>query len=318
MSRPINRPIRLVPRHARVASLVVAALVAAACGAPLVSTPTPAGPSASAPADLDVFPVVVSSELAVGDNRFLFSFLDPANRPIAAPDRPASVAFTPPGGGEPTDEVEGRFVWGIEGERGIYAAPVTFPVAGAWTATFRTLDGSGRPVEIPFSFDVREDASAVRVGEPAPPVDTPTAADVDGDLARLSTDADPEPRFYQASVADALAAGQPFVLVFATPAFCQTAQCGPTLDRVKAVAAAFPEMTFINVEPYVLAPTDDGRLQPVLSDAGQLQPVEAVIAYGILTEPWIYVVDAGGTVRASFEAIVADDELAAAIEAAEG
>lgn len=288
-----------------------------ACG-PSTSASPQASTAVSAPADLDVFPVVVSSELAVGDNRFLFSFLDPSNRPIAAPDRPASVAFTPPGGGDPTGEVEGEFVWGIEGERGIYAAPASFPVAGTWTATFRTLDGSGRPVEIPFSFDVREDASAIRVGEPAPSVDTPTAADVSGDLSQLSTDAEPEPRFYEASVADALAAGEPFVLVFATPAFCQTAQCGPTLDRVKGVAAAFPDMTFINVEPYVLAPTDDGRLQPVLSDAGQLQPVEAVTAYGILTEPWIYVVDADGTVRASFEAIVADDELAAAIEAVQG
>ena len=307
-----------LPVPARLALLVLAALVAAACGTPPVSTPASPSAAASAPADLDVFPVVVSSELAVGDNRFLFSFLDLSNRPIAAPDRPASVAFTPPGGSEPTGEVEGEFVWGIEGERGIYAAPARFPVAGSWTATFRTLDGSGRPVEIPFSFDVREDASAVRVGEPAPSVETPTAADVNGDLSRLSTDPDPDPRFYETSVADALAAGEPFVLAFATPAFCQTAQCGPTLDRVKAVAAAFPDMTFINVEPYVLAPTDEGRLQPVLSDAGQLQPVEAVTAYGILTEPWIYVVDADGTVRASFEAIVADDELAAAIQAVTG
>lgn len=56
----------------------------------------------------------------------------------------------------------------------------------------------------------------------------------------------------------------------------------------------------------------------MVSDAGQLQPVEAVEAWRILTEPWIYVVDGEGVVRGSFEAIVADEELAASIEAAQG
>ena len=38
------------------------------------------------------------------------------------------------------------------------------------------------------------------------------------------------PVFYQVSVHDALAAHKPFVLVFATPAFCTSRVCGPTLD----------------------------------------------------------------------------------------
>ena len=60
-------------------------------------------------------------------------------------------------------------------------------------------------------------------------------------------------RFYETSVADAVAAKHPFVLVFATPAFCQSAQCGPTLDHVKNVVAKYPDLTVINVEPYQLA-----------------------------------------------------------------
>ena len=95
-------------------------------------------------------------------------------------------------------------------------------------------------------------------------------------------------------MADALADGTPFVLVFATPAFCQSAQCGPTLDRVKAAAAAAPDdVAFINVEPYQLEYTE-GRLQPVLDANDQLQAVPSVDEWGILSEPWIFAVDGEG------------------------
>lgn len=307
-----------------VASLAAASLVVAACssgpggseGLEPVPTASPAAPGASAGRP-SVLPVIVSSEQVVGTNRFVFSFLDAeANRPAAAPDRPASVAFIPPGSAEPTESVEGTFVWGIEDVAGVYVADVEFPVAGQWTARFTTSAPDGPEERIDFGFDVKEDGSAIAVGEPVPAVDTPTAADVGGDVAKLSTDPQPDPRFYETSVADALAAKEPFVLVFATPAFCQTAQCGPTLDRVKAVAAEVPDMTFINVEPYELQVTEAG-LQPVLAN-GSLDPVEAVEAFGILTEPWVFVVDGQGAVHGSFEGIVSEEELRASIESLGG
>ena len=82
-------------------------------------------------------------------------------------------------------------------------------------------------------------------------------------------------------MADALAAHKPFVLVFATPKFCTSAQCGPTLDRVKPVAAAHPEVTFINVEPYELQVVD-GQLQPVLDANGSLQATDVTNQWGLL------------------------------------
>jgi hypothetical protein len=106
--------------------------------------------------------------------------------------------------------------------------------------------------------------------------------------------------------------------VFATPAFCQSQQCGPTLDRVKAAAAGAPrDVAFINVEPYRLE-TVEGRLQPVLDASGGLQPVPAAGEWGLLTEPWIFAVDGDGIVRGSFEGVVGDEELRAAIEAIAG
>ena len=82
----------------------------------------------------------------------------------------------------------------------------------------------------------------------------------------------PDPAFYQTSVADALAAHKPFILVFATPKFCTSQQCGPTLDQFKPIAAANPGVTFINVEPYQLearrrrAPAGARRQQPAPGD----------------------------------------------------
>ena len=111
----------------------------------------------------------------------------------------------------------------------------------------------GSPAEtVRLTFPVRSSVPTVRVGQPAPASKTPTAADVGGDLTKISTDTTPDPAFYQTSVADALAAHKPFMLVFATPKFCTSQQCGPTLDQFKPIAAAHPEVTFINVEPYQL------------------------------------------------------------------
>jgi hypothetical protein len=260
-----------------------------------------------------VLPVPVSRELAVGENRFVFSFLDAAsNVPLSAPDRTASVGFSGPDGST-VEAVPATFVWAIENERGVYVTHVAFAVAGEWMAAF-TTSAPGSPAEtVPFTFDVRADRSVVGIGEAAPSVDTPTAADVGGDLAKLSTDARPVAAFYETSIADALAAGKPFVLAFATPKFCTSAQCGPTLDRLKPVAAAHPDVTFINVEPYELDFVD-GQLKTVVTN-GQLTPVPSALAYGLLSEPYIFVVDGDGIVRASYEAIFSADEIEAALDA---
>jgi hypothetical protein len=300
-----------------VASLLIA-LVAAACGSAGSSSSgsAAASPSASGAASgPSVLPVFVNSLVVKGPFRFLFSFIDAAsNLPAAAPDRSVSVSFIAPGASAPGAATPATFIWAIEGSRGIYMLHTEFPAAGDWTAVFAT-QAPGKPQEtINAQFQVQESGPTVQVGQPAPKADTPTAADVGGDLAKLSSDTKPDPSFYTTSESDALAARTPFVLVFATPAFCRSAQCGPTLDRVKALAKTAPKgVTFINVEPYQLA-YSDGRLQPVLDPNGQLQTVPAADAWGIVTEPWIFAVDAKGTVKASFEGVVGDDELAAAVK----
>ena len=264
------------------------AAVAAACtpGSGALGTPpgwSQASPDASGkvPAKSATVVPVIISQPAVGENRFLFSFLDAArNLPAASPERTAYVAFIKPGETQPGPATQATFLWAIEGSRGEYVLPATFDTPGDWKAVFITQAPDGPQEAIGVAFKVVEDGSAVAVGEKAISTDNPTAADVGGDLKQISTDLDPDPRFYHLSVADALAQGKPFVLVFATPAFCQSSQCAPTLDGVKKAADKAPaKVAFINIEPYKMTNTG-GNLQPVLDANNQLQTVESVDQWG--------------------------------------
>jgi hypothetical protein len=85
-----------------------------------------------------------------------------------------------------------------------------------------------------------------------------------------------------------------------TPAFCQTAICGPVLDLlVERSAALSDRVTFLHVEVY----TDD--------TASETTPT--VDALGLRHEPSLFLADAGGTVRRrldyTFDATELDDAL---------
>ncbi len=316
--------------------LLAPALALAACGGgavPSVGPPSGTAGSASgcgaAPAPPDqqagwntapkaptVYPVIVNSRLTCGTNRLLFTFLDKQNNPVAKPDRTASIAIYNLGrnGDTPTQSKDGAFIWGIQDVRGFFVANVDFAEAGTWGAQFTTATAGAAPETIRMTFDVATSSPVVRVGDKAPPTDTPTAASVNGQLAQISSDASPDPAFYRTSVKAALAAHQPFVLIFATPKFCVSAQCGPTLDRIKPLATKFPTVDFIHVEPYQLA-YQNGSLQPVLDAQGNLQSIPAVTTWGLLSEPWVFVVDRTGVVTGSFEGVVSVDEITAAADA---
>lgn len=268
-----------------------------------------------------VLPQIInpSGTLACGRSRLMFSFLDADNVPVAAPDREVEVALYDLGADAvtPAETVPATFIWAIEPTVGVYVVDVDFPTAGLWGAELRTTVGDGEPETIRIQFDVQVESSVVAVGDPAPGSDTPTLDDVGGDITKISTDEDPVPAFYTTSVKDALAAGKPFVLAFATPKFCATAQCGPTLDRLKPIAAAHPNVTFINVEPYELK-DEAGQLQPVLTgDPPALTPAPASAEWRLPAEPWVFVVDGHGIVTASFLLIFGDEEIEAAIEEVE-
>ena len=288
-------------------------LVLAACTGQASPSPSASvlvvGPQASGA----FVPIIVNQEFGVGENHVVFTLTDAANKVLSSPDRSASIALTSADGSATIPEQKAEFVWGIVGSQGFYVTDVTFPSAGDWKATISSAEGETAPASATLTFTVKDKTSAIAIGQRAPSTKTPTAADVKGNLKAVSTDPSPDPRFYQLSEDQALIQHKPFVLIFATPAFCQSRECGPALDHVKTLASQFPTMTFINVEPYQMTFTD-GRLQPV---NGQLTSNDVTNAWGILTEPWVYVVDKDGIVRGSFPSVFSDAELTQAIKAVE-
>jgi hypothetical protein len=305
-------------RFLRTLSVGLTMLALAGCGAQAGSASprsaaSPSGIVVGGSGAPSVFPVVVNSEFGVGRTRFLFVLVDSSNNPVSSPDRSADVAFVAPGATSSPSPAPATFLWGIENVRGYYVANVDLDRAGDWTASIRTAAKGGSPETTQVPFQVKDKTSAVAVGQKAPSVKTPTLSDVGGDASKIATDTDPNPDFYTVSEDQALAEHKPFALVFATPKFCTSQLCGPQLDTVKAVAKSYPSVTFINVEPYKLE-LKDGQLQPVLDASGNLQPVPAVGAFGILSEPWLYVVDKTGTITGSFEGVFSEQELRAALD----
>jgi hypothetical protein len=268
-----------------------------------------------------VFPQIINpaGTVACGPNRLMFSFLDDKNVPVAKPDRTVDVQLFDLGAdpAKPIAQGKATFIWAIEPSVGVYVIDVDLKTAGTYGIQYTTAAAGGTPETIRGGFDVQSTSSVVRVGDRAPASKTPTLADVGGDVAKISTDGSPVEAFYKTSIADAVAAGKPFVVAFATPKFCVSKQCGPTLDRLKPIAARHPGVTFINVEPYQLE-FKDGQLQPVLSgDPPNLTPTAATQEWRLPTEPWVFVVDKDGIVRGSFMLIFSDEEIEASIKSVE-
>lgn len=96
---------------------------------------------------------------------------------------------------------------------------------------------------------------------------------------------DPRCGMHEVSLDQALRDGRPVMLTFATPAYCQTAMCGPSVDTVEGVRTSgdFGDTAWIHVEIY--------------EDAGQTlaQPVRE---WGLPSEPWLFAIGAGGRIVA--------------------
>lgn len=191
--------------------------------------------------------------------------------------------------------------------RGYYVVPrVQFDEPGVWEAEFEVTAGdaeAGRGAVLAVQASPR----AVSVGEPAPPTRNATLAQT-GDFTALSTRAVGLDNLHEVSVAEALGAGKPFVVAFASPRFCSTGVCGPVTDLVAELQGAYGERAaFIHIEPWDLQAAREN---------GRLVPSDAMREWRLPSEPWVYVVGADGRVGARFEGIVSRGELQDALDAA--
>ncbi|MGH2757769.1 MAG: TlpA family protein disulfide reductase [Actinomycetota bacterium] len=290
-----------------VAAIAVGALVGGACSEPPEDKPRSSGDAQSfegpVPSDAKAYPLVVSSEIVVGSNRFLIGLLNDEDAPIGSPEIDVEARFfnLDESSQEPVSEAQLSYLESIPGERGLYVGTVEFDAAGKWGAEV-DISGDGLDETVRTSFEVKEEPSTPEIGAPAPDSETPTADDVKK-LSEITTDAHPDPAFYKLSVDEAIERREPFVVVFATPKFCSSAVCGPTLNVVKEVSEDHAGLTFIHVEVY-----------SNLDDPSNLKLVRSVKEWGLPTEPWVFVVDERGRVAAKYEGTVGPDELDAELE----
>ncbi len=300
------------------AFLAALALVAAACssgggdGSPSASTPETSDTTTS----LGVSPVIVNSELVVGENRFMIGLISQENEEIVG----AAVAFRffklDGDQQELREEAQatpialersyththedGTVETHGEGESGVYVAAVQFDEAGEWGVEVTVAAGDVTYDDAGVGFVVLEGSASVAVGAAAPLSETLTLDDVQ-DVAEIDTSDPPIPEMHIMTIAEAVTSGKPSVIIFATPAFCLSRICGPTKDVVDNLFEQYKDdVNFIHVEPYELDKARSGE---------GLFAVPAFSEWGLRSEPWVFLVDSGGIVTAKFEAVVTLDEL---------
>jgi hypothetical protein len=183
----------------------------------------------------------------------------------------------------------------------IYVARLKLPKAATYWLLAEPEGGPDR-VHALGNVVVEAKRPEPKVGDPAPPSDTPTLDSVDGDASRITTRTPPDETLLQHSVADSLEAGVPFVVTFSTPKFCSSRTCGPVVDVVEEVASRFEgeEVRFIHVE--VFEDNDPAKGFNRWMKQWKLQ-----------TEPWTFLVGADGRIVERYEGAVSVDELEQAV-----
>ena len=256
----------------------------------------------------DIFPLQGNSEFVTGPMRFAFGLADEDNRRILKTSDEAvhlQLSF----GGEVKEDVDTNFVWAIPDVSGFWTADVNFDGPGTWEAV-ATLTRGGDESSVTFTFPVAADSAYPNIGDTPPATENATLA-TEPNIKKLTTDPEPDLDLYQLSIADALEAHKPFVVVFATPAFCTTQFCGPVVDNVKAVKQdAGDSVNFIHIEPYEL--DDEGQL--VTDDQNLPIAAEPTQEWDLQTEPWVFIVGSDGKVVARFESAVSVEELQQALQ----
>lgn len=285
--------------------LALFALAAAGCGS--VIEPPSVLPS---PTPKTLRLALATSDLAVGDNRIVFGVIDAQAGAIRDASVQVSTFYLPPGEAQqgPIESVDAVFrAWPVS-PRGVYTAQLQFARAGEWGIGVVAASPDGVERAASARVQVKPQSATPPIGAPAPASVSKTLADV-ADISQLTTDVDPDAELYAATVADALAAGKPLLVTFSTPAYCQTATCGPQLDVIKRLKADYDgATTFIHIEVYDNPHEIEGDLSRAV-----ISPT--LTEWGLPSEPWTFVIDDAGIVRAKFESFTTREELEAALRA---
>jgi hypothetical protein len=238
-----------------------------------------------------------SSDPAVGDDRLLFAVHELSGKRRGGPNEIVTLVASPLDAPDSTLEADATFTWVVPGAVGLYLAEVPFDRAGTWQIDFAI--STGEETE-PFLVDIKAEPTTTAIGELAPRVETPTVPDAP--IEDLTTDPDPLVSLYEVSLDAAMSNGRKTVVIFATPAFCTSAACGPMLAQTKAMSTEYPDVDFLHIEVY------GGFNEPGFApDVDHLVP--AVVAFGLQTEPWVFVTDESGVVTGRFDGVLGNGEI---------
>lgn len=107
--------------------------------------------------------------------------------------------------------------------------------------------------------------------------------------------------FHTQSLDAYLTQDRPLALVFATPALCETATCGPVLDSVVNVSPAFTsKINFVHCEIFAGLSRNDAN-------------TAAVLAYHLQSEPVVFLADRSGMVVERIDGLFGKAEITAAL-----
>jgi hypothetical protein len=255
------------------------------------------------------------SVLEPGKNRIGFGLFDRAHKQII--DAPAALYVAPINGGPVRGPFTARYEslevkpqFQSEGVKAdpdsatsVYVANVTFDKPGDYEVlAVVELDDNLAAAER-AGVRVVKDGPVPEPGDPAISVHTPTAADVGGDVEQIDTRVPPS-TMHDADLADVLGT-KPVVLLFATPALCQSRVCGPVVDIAEQVKAGYDgDAEFIHMEIYNDNEVDKGFREQVLK-------------WKLPTEPWVFTINSAGKVAARIEGAFSARELEEALAKAE-
>jgi hypothetical protein len=169
----------------------------------------------------------------------------------------------------------------------IYSTQIDFPKNGEWRVAALIKEGGEIKGTLLPSAVVGQFNQIPRAGQQAPKIHTPTASDVGGDLANITTRIPPDTQ-NKVDYADALGK-EPIVLLFATPQFCQSRVCGPVVDVAEQLKQEDGDKAaFIHMEIY----NDNDPSKGVRPQ---------VRAFNLPSEPWLFAIDRQGKISSVIE-----------------
>ena len=248
-------------------------------------------------APVGLTPIIAAFELLTGTGRVPFGVLDEQQRPIL--DGDVTVWVVDQDGALAAGPVTPVFFGEGLGARGVYIAELELPEPGIHDLVVRAETPDG-PRAGTGALSVVDPASSTTYppGTELPVVSTPTVDD-QGPLEELCT-LEPDCSMHDTDLAE-VHGSRPVVLSIATPAYCQTAVCGPVIEVVERVRADLgrDDVVFIHAEVY--------------NDAA-VTPAPHTQELGLPSEPWTWVLDADGVVVDRFDGPVVPELLRAAID----